>query len=139
MWGKSPLASRQFFVGNVENAILTRLTHSADAVLFHAQLVAEVVGRFAAAHTSATRHRKGAGPSEVVEADDVEVVVHLFTFHGDKVSGKSILVNRFFQKILSKKVKIELDSPNFVKNRRNSLTAARFSGRLSAWGGPPSP
>lgn len=130
------MGSRQFFVGNVENAVLTRLTHSADTVLFHAQLVAEAVGRFAAADTSATRHRKGAGPSENVEADVVEVVVHLFTFHGDKVSGKSTLVNRFFQKILSKKVKIVLDSSNFVKNRRNSLTAARLSGRLSAWGGP---
>ena len=98
VWGKSPLASRQFFVGNVENAVLTFLTHSADAVLFHAQLVAEAVGRFAAAHARATRHCKTAGPSEDVEADVVEVVVHLFTFHGDKVSGKSTLVNRFFKK-----------------------------------------
>jgi len=85
VWGKSPLASRQFFVGNVENAVLTFLTHSADTVLFHAQLVAEAVGRFAAADASATRHRKTAGPSEDVEADVVEVVVHSFAFHGDKL------------------------------------------------------
>ena len=136
MWGKSPLGSRQFFVGNVENAVLTRLTHSADTVLFHAQLVAEAVGRFAAADASATRHRKSAGPSEDVEADVFEFCDHSFTFHGNKVSEKSTLVNRFFQKILSKKVKIELDSSNFVKNRRNSLTAARFSDRVMFWGDP---
>ena len=130
------MGSRQFFVGNVENAILTRLTHPADAILSAADFIAEIVSRFAAADTSATRHCKTAGPPEDVEGDAVEVVVHLFTFHGDKVSKKFALVNRFFQKILSKKMKIELDSPNFVKNRRNTLTAARFSGRLSAWGGP---
>lgn len=101
--------SRQFFVGNVENAVLTRLTHPADAVLFHAQLVAEAVGRFAAAHTSATRHRKSAGPSEDVEADVVEVVVHLFTFHGDKVSGKSTLVKGFLQKKSKKNRTKKLD------------------------------
>ena len=97
VWGKIPLVSRQFFVGNVENAVLTFLTHSADAVLFHAQLVAEIVGRFAAAHASATRHRKGAGPPKDVEADVFEFCNHSFTFHGKKVSEKSFLVKRFFQ------------------------------------------
>ena len=95
--------SRQFFVRDVENAVLTRLTHSADTVLFRAQLVAEVVGRFAAAHASATRHCKTAGPSEDVEADVFEFCDHSFTFHGNKVSEKSVSVNEFFRKNAQKK------------------------------------
>ena len=98
MWGKSPLGSRQFFVGNVENAVLTLLTHSADTVLFQAQLVTETVGAFAAADASATRHRKGSGSPEGFEADVFEFRDHSFTFHAKKLSEKRILVNGFFQK-----------------------------------------
>ena len=104
VWGRTPLESRQFFVGNVENAVLTFLTHSADTVLFHAQLIAEAVGRFAAADASATRHRKSSGPPEGFEADVFEFRDHSFTFHAKKLSEKRILVNGFFQKKIEKKI-----------------------------------
>ena len=97
------MGSRQFFVGDVENDVLTLLTHPAEDILSAADFVAETVGTFAAADTSATRHCKTAGPPEDVEADVVEVVVHLFTFHGDKVPRKSTLVKGFLQKKSKKK------------------------------------
>ena len=98
------MKSRQFFVGNIKNAVLTFLTHSADSVLFHAQLVTEFIGGFSTAHASATRHRKSSGPPEDVEADVFEFCDHSFTFHGNKVSEKSVSVNEFFRKKCTKKI-----------------------------------
>ena len=109
VWGRTPLESRQFFVGDVENAVLTFLTHSADVVLSRAQLVAEPISAFSTSHALQTSHGETARPPEDVEADVVEVVGHLFTFHGNKVSEKSAWVKRFSQKKSKKNRTKKLD------------------------------
>ena len=109
VWGRTPLESRQFFVGDVENAVLTLLTHTADVVLSRAQLVTEPVSAFSTSHALQTSHGETARPPEDVEADVVEVVGHLFTFHANKVSEKSAWVKRFLQKKSKKNRTKKLD------------------------------
>ena len=102
VWGKNSFASKQFFVGDVENAVLTLLTHPADTILSAADFIAEIVCGFTAGHASTASHREGSRATEKVEANVFEFRNHSFTFHGNKVSEKFGLVNKFFQKISEK-------------------------------------
>jgi len=95
------VVNRLFFAFG-ENQVLTGLAHSADFILSAADFVAEIVGGFTTGDASTTSHREGSRATEKVEADVFEFRIHSFTFHGNKVSGKSFLVNRFFQKISKK-------------------------------------
>lgn len=72
---KSAVVNRLFFVFH-ENFVLTFLAHAADAVLFHAERVAEDISPFSTGDAGASSNRERASATQAAEADVVQCGGH---------------------------------------------------------------